>query len=529
MAPPAQRSPFSSWLSFWRSTRLASAAGRGARVAALVVLGALGGLAGCVDRGEGPKLGDDPALVERSRLTQEPAALEHRVDAALASAPRRGAAPRPGQAAAAGDGAQGADPDGAQVIYLGAIVEADTPDGAPLTTLEPGQAIRIRHFWKVLAPLSGELRVFTHLLGQGGEGGASSFMNLDDSPMRRAYPPRRWRAGDLFTDAQSFVLRPDWRSPTATLLVGLVKRGGHGPADRLAVVRGPGEGGAVVARVLPVDVSRAPPPPGTVRVVRASSPITVDGLGEEAAWAAVPWSANFATAEGSRDPVGSAAAKLTWDAEHLYALIHVEDSDVASPYKQADDPLWKADCVELFIDADSNRRQYVELQVNPHNAQFDSYFATTRAQPGDTTFAAGMKSAVVVRGTAAEAGDLDGGWDVELAIPWAALRGKDPAMAVRLPPEPGDQMRLNVVRVDKRAEDKYPTASAWNRITYADFHALDRMLTAVFVEAPAPAAAAAAPPTPSTPAAPGAAAPSAPPPSPPPAEPRSAPTPPPVR
>ncbi|MBK7538432.1 MAG: carbohydrate-binding family 9-like protein [Myxococcales bacterium] len=245
---------------------------------------------------------------------------------------------------------------------------------------------------------------------------------------------------------------------------------------------GPAEGGAVVARQFRVDLTKAPPPPGTVVVRKASSPIVIDGVGDDQAWQAAPWSSDFPTAEGTREPVGRAQGKLSWDDQALYLLVHVEDSDVASPYRGHDDPLWKADCVEIFIDADANRRQYVELQVNPHNAQFDSYFASTRAQPGDTGFTANLQSQVRVVGTVDQSGDTDSGWDLELAIPWAAVKGGDPQMAVRLPPAPGDRFRLNVVRVDKRATDKHVTASSWNRITAADFHALDRMLTVVFAE-----------------------------------------------
>jgi hypothetical protein len=42
---------------------------------------------------------------------------------------------------------------------------------------------------------------------------------------------------------------------------------------------------------------------------------------------------------------------------------------------------------------------------------------------------------------------------------------------------------MNIVRVDLKTGDKNPTVSSWNRITYADFHALDRMLTVVFADA----------------------------------------------
>jgi len=63
----------------------------------------------------------------------------------------------------------------------------------------------------------------------------------------------------------------------------------------------------------------------------------------------------------------------------------------------------------MFVDADGNRRGYVELQVNPNNATFDSWFATTRAQPGDPSWDSGMETAVKVRGTT-EPGDTDQGW-----------------------------------------------------------------------------------------------------------------------
>ncbi len=467
-------------------------------------LGACGD--GCgVDRGAGPKLGADPSLVAQNLLASVPADLVNRVDAAFA-APSGGGAP----AAAAAGVASEQDP-GISAVYLGVIVEADVdvpaapgadaaagsdeaadsaapadsaaaapaapasaatpgrPGNAALAALVPGEAVRLRHFWKVVRPPGAGLRVVTYLRGYGA---TPDFMNLDDSPMRLAHPPETWRAGEIIQDVQTFVLRPDWRTAEATLLVGMMKRGGHGEVDRVAVKRGPAQAGMVTAVTLPVDLSKAPPPPGTVRVEKATTPIVIDGEGSEEAWQALPWSMDFQTAEGSPEPGGAARGKLLWDDANLYALVHVDDSDVASPYVGRDDPLWKADCVELFIDADRNGRQYIELQVNPNNAQFDSYFATTREQPGDVSFDAKMTSQVA---------KTDAGWEVEIAIPWEAVRGMDPQMPVRLPPLPGDAMRLNVVRVDKKAADKNVTASSWNRITYADFHALDRMLNVVLV------------------------------------------------
>jgi hypothetical protein len=107
-----------------------------------------------------------------------------------------------------------------------------------------------------------------------------------------------------------------------------------------------------------------------------------------------------------------------------------------------------------------------------------------------------MVTAVKVRGTADKEGDTDQGWDVEIAIPLAAVKGRSEQMQVTLPPQVGNRWRLNVVRVDSRSGGGGPSASSWNRISYSDFHALDKMLTVVFADASgsiSPSAAAPAP------------------------------------
>jgi hypothetical protein len=400
-------------------------------------------LAGCVDHGPGPQPRKvDPAHVKAHLLAAAPADLE-RLDVTL----------------------------GGKVVYLGNKIEQ--------TRVAPGQAVTITHYWKVLAPVGDRWRVFTLVRAPAG---SADFMNLDPTDMQHAYGPAMWKAGDVIEDPQMFVVRPDWRSARATILVGLIEVGRHGTLDRMAASGPRTQDRAVVARVLEIDTARAPPPAGTVHLPRARGEIVIDGLAAEPAWAAAAASPELATAEGSAEPKGKATAKLLWDDEYLYVFASILDTDIYSEFTRHDDPLWKADCVELFIDADGNRRGYVELQVNPNNTTFDSYFATTRAQPGDETWTSNMVTAVKVRGTADKAGDADQGWDVEIAIPWDAARGRDQAMQVRTPPQVGDRWKLNVVRVDYRSNGGSPGVSSWNRITYGDFHALDRMLQVVFAD-----------------------------------------------
>jgi hypothetical protein len=412
-----------------------------------LIIALAAGVLGCVDRGPGPhgkKI--EPRYIRENLLDSAPPDVD-RLDVEV----------------------------GGKLIYLGSKLAHR--DGRALA---PGQPIRIYHYWQVKEPPGDRWRVFAHV--RGAEGSAD-FMNLRATDMQLGHPPSKWKAGQIIQDVQDFVLRPDWRSPSATLLVGLVEQGRHQLGDRMAASGPHVRDRAIVARTIEIDLAKAPPPPGTIYVPRAAGPITIDGVASDPGWASAVTSPELVTAEGSPEPAGKAIARMTWDDDYLYVFVQVTDTDVFSPYKQKDDPLWKADCVELFIDADGNKRGYVELQVNPNNATFDSWFAGTRAQPGDEAWDSGMITAVNMRGTADRGGDADQGWDVEIAIPLAAVKGRDEAMAVRLPPEVGDRWRLNVVRVDHRSSGGNPSASSWNRITYADFHALDRMLTVVFADA----------------------------------------------
>nr|HEX4318522.1 carbohydrate-binding family 9-like protein [Kofleriaceae bacterium] len=397
-----------------------------------------------VDTGAGPQPKKiEPAYIDEHLLKAVPPELTTRLDVAL------------------GSGA---------VVYLGNTVDHEM--------LAPGGVVKVTHYWKVAREIGPGWRVFARMRGQPG---SADFMNLPATDMELGHSPESWRPGEIIADPQDFILRPDWRSPGATLEVGLIRVGEHGTEDRMLADGPHVVDRAIVAREFQVDLSRAPPPPGTVYIPRATGPITIDGVANEASWQTAAVSPEFATAEGSPEPIGKATAKMTWDDTSLYVFVSVVDTDIVSEFKKHDDSLWKADDVEVFIDADNNRKGYVELQVNPNNATFDSWFATTRAQPGDPTWDSGMRTEVKLRGTT-EPNDTDQGWDAEIAIPWDAVKGRDAGMKVRLPPQVGDRWRLNVVRVDSRSGDKSQGASSWNRITYGDFHALDRMLTAVFAD-----------------------------------------------
>ncbi|MBA3457255.1 MAG: hypothetical protein H0T42_29505 [Deltaproteobacteria bacterium] len=403
-------------------------------VAALVLLAAS---AACVDQGAGPQPKRvDPGYVGKHLLQAPPATMTAKLDVDL----------------------------GGKVIYLGNNLHVERA--------VPGQAFKITHYWKVVTPIGPGWEVFSNVRG---EPTKPDFMNLPPTEMQRAHGPATWAAGEIIEDEQEIFLRPDWRSMYVTVHVGLIEVGAHGVGDRMAASGPNVKDRAVIARRIEIDLAKAPPPPGTVHVPYAQGPIAIDGVPSDQGWAGIGSSPEWVTAEGSPEPVGKASGKLTWDDQHLYVYVTVTDSDVFSEFQNQDDPLWKQDCVELFIDADGNRRGYVELQVSPNNVTFDSWFPGGRAAKGDEEWDSGMITAVKL--------NPGQGWDVEIAIPWAAVKGREDAMSVRLPPQVGDRWRLNVVRVDKKKQGTgNPTASSWNRISYQDWHGLEKLLTVVFAD-----------------------------------------------
>jgi hypothetical protein len=403
-------------------------------------------IAGCVERepkGDQPPP-PDPAFIEKNILAEAPT-LPNPVNADL----------------------------GGKVVYLG-------NDVAKGKSVRPGDKIKIVHYWRVAEPPGGEWRVFTHVVGAK----PADWMNVDYTPMRTGHGPDKWKTGQIIRDEQEIVLKSDWSSPFAQVAVGLYRKGNQENNGRLPIVSGPAdkESRVLAARLTVVGKGKAAPA-GVYVIKHTSAPMVIDGKADEPAWAEAAYSPDFTDTEGGTSIGQKTRAKLVWDNKFLYAFIEASDTDVFSEFVKRDDTLWKADVVELFIDADGNRKGYVELQVNPNNAQLDAWFPQTRAQSSDFDWSADMVSAVNVRGTTAIRNDTDEGWDVEIAIPLAAVKGKDDKMNVVIPPAVGDTWKLNVVRVDKPRDAKQIRASSWSQITIQDFHALDRMSTVRFGDA----------------------------------------------
>jgi hypothetical protein len=183
---------------------------------------------------------------------------------------------------------------------------------------------------------------------------------------------------------------------------------------------------------------------------RASSPPVIDGRLDEAAWQAVPWSEDFADIKGDRRPAPRyrTRVKMLWDDDALYIGAELQEPHVWATLTQHDSVIFRDNDFEVFLDPDGDSHRYAELELNALNTTWDLLLPLPYKDGGQAIDAweiTGLKTAVHVRGTLNDPSDTDDGWSVEIAWPWKGLKE---LTKIAVPPEDGDQWRINFSRVE---------------------------------------------------------------------------------
>lgn len=165
------------------------------------------------------------------------------------------------------------------------------------------------------------------------------------------------------------------------------------------------------------------------------------------------------------------AVRVAWSPAHLHVAFHCVDRDVWGSHRGRNEPIYEEEVVELFLATGPDPGVYVELEANPCGAWFEALVTSPEGRRAtmrvDRSFrCAGWERAVGVDGTLNRRDDVDRGWRVEWAIPFAALPGGRA-------PEPGERWRANLYRIDAADGGQW---SAWSPTFTepADFHVPDR-------------------------------------------------------
>jgi hypothetical protein len=330
----------------------------------------------------------------------------------------------------------------------------------------PGNSFKVVWYWRVRAPLGDGVQVFTHLA----DGSGVTQINLDaQRGMRVAYPEDSWKAGDIIRDEQIVTLPEAWASPLAIFYTGFyvgskrfdVTRGKHDAEHRGEALRIPIAIGATVSSEAPLPELKAPHTRGK---------IVIDGKLDEADWRSAPETGPMVQTLTGAPGAFIATARVLWDETRVYVAFNVLDNYLKSTFDNTDDHLWEQDTVEVMFDPDGDEKNYFELQVSPRSVHFDTRY-DSRRQPrpfGHVDWDSHVEAKAIAQGKPND-NAADGGYTVELAVPWTAFAtGEPPATA----PIAGTIWRLNFFVMDAR--DQGQRAVGWSPPRVGDFHTLDR-------------------------------------------------------
>jgi hypothetical protein len=234
---------------------------------------------------------------------------------------------------------------------------------------------------------------------------------------------------------------------------------------------------AALALLAVVPLVGQPPIP-RYEVKRATSPITIDGKLDDAAWARAspPITLQFLW-DSQTGAKQKTAARLLWDAQALYVAFDADDTDITARFLQRDDPTYRDDAVEIFINPDPKQETlYYGFEMNARGVLYDylNYNSRTLFKRFDAT---GITIATALRGTLNDPKDADSGWSLEVAIPWANFEELS-----RRPPGVGTVWKANVNRWDGTEPNRRMSIWSDPQNTTSWPHVPSRFGELVFVE-----------------------------------------------
>lgn len=220
---------------------------------------------------------------------------------------------------------------------------------------------------------------------------------------------------------------------------------------------------------------------------RAAVAPGIDGRLDPAAWARAARTGRFCDMVTGAPGWWDTRAAMLWDDRNLYVAFEIEEPFVQARQSERDSLIFLENDVEIFIDGGDC---YYELEINALGAVYEVFFVWQDACRDQSRFRVpefdvtrrkaltfggdydrtgstfwqgthprglrwafldwdypGLRSAVSVDGTLNDDSDIDRGWRVELAFPWAGmthLAGSRP-----LPPDHGDVWRFFLGRFQK--------------------------------------------------------------------------------
>jgi len=190
---------------------------------------------------------------------------------------------------------------------------------------------------------------------------------------------------------------------------------------------------------------------------RVQDAILINGKLDEASWNQAPWTHDFvdlgpkniaAHQTSAPAPRLKTRVKMLWDDDYFYIAADLEEPHVWGTLLWHDQIICLENNFEIFIDANGDNHNYIEIEINALNTVWDLVMDKPyrdKCKPDQAWNIRGLKKAVYVNGTLNNPGDVDNGWSMEMAIPWASIARYADSPC---PPNDNDQWRVNFARTE---------------------------------------------------------------------------------
>jgi len=185
--------------------------------------------------------------------------------------------------------------------------------------------------------------------------------------------------------------------------------------------------------------------------------LEIDGKINESSWANAAWTSYFVDLgpkkiEAHQKPMPvpkfKTRVKMLWDDYYFYVAAELEEPHVWATMLFHDQIICLENNFEIFIDANGDNHNYVEIEINALGTIWDLVLDKPyrdKPKPNQAWNIEGFKKAVSVNGTLNNPKDIDKGWSIEMAIPWSALNSYADTSC---PPKENDQWRINFARTE---------------------------------------------------------------------------------
>jgi len=153
--------------------------------------------------------------------------------------------------------------------------------------------------------------------------------------------------------------------------------------------------------------------------------IVIDGNDIDDSWQRIAWSIPFTDIEGVKKPKYKTQVKMLWDNTYFYILAKLEEPHVWANISQRDAVIFHNNDFEVFIVPTGDTHNYYELEINALNTPWDLFISKPYRENNiviNDWNITSLKSAVKIDGTLNNPNDIDQGWMIEMAIPWAVYK-----------------------------------------------------------------------------------------------------------